>query len=95
MVKNYIIIADVCSNTQFLVWREADLSLTLLARDRERHMALATEVIADDAQLAIVLSDWESNLEVLHFNPRFVSFIIILILLNPQTVSGSVRDYIH
>ena len=52
------------------MWREADLSLTLLAQDDDSHLFLNTGAILDGARMGILLSDAESNLQVLQFNPR-------------------------
>ena len=73
VLKNYILIADVCNSIQFLVWRDEDYSLTLLAKDFDSHICLNTSFIIDGARLGILLSDAESNLQLLQFNPRYVS----------------------
>jgi hypothetical protein len=70
VTKQYIILADALHGTQFLVWREVDASLILLARDADWFSATATGMLKDGHQLGMVISDDQGNLEQLVYNPR-------------------------
>ena len=72
IIKNYIILSDVCNSLQFLVWREADLSLTLLSKDYDTHIFLKSAYLVDGQKMGIIMTDTESNLQMLQFNPRYV-----------------------
>jgi hypothetical protein len=73
-VNNFVVLVDVCQSVQFLVWREEDYSLTLLAKDYDAHVGLSTGFLVDGARLGILLGDAERNIQMLQFNPRCVSF---------------------
>lgn len=70
VMKNYILIADVCNSVQFLVWREEDLTLTLISKDMDSQTVLSTAFISDGTSLGIVVGDDESNIQLMKFDPR-------------------------
>jgi CPSF A subunit region len=71
VIKNYIVIADVCNSVQFLVWREEDLTLTLVSKDMDSQTVLSTAFISDGAALGIVVGDDEANIQLMKFDPRY------------------------
>lgn len=72
VIKNYIVIADVCNSVQFLVWREEDLTLTLVSKDMDSQTILSTAFISDGGSLGIVVGDDEANIQLMKFDPRSV-----------------------
>ena len=70
-MKNYILIADVCNSVQFLVWREEDLTLTLVSKDMDSQTVLSTAFISDGSSLGIVVGDDEGNVQLMKFDPRY------------------------
>ena len=54
VIKNYILIADVCNSVQFLVWRDEDESLTLVSKDMDTQTILSTAFITDGPALGII-----------------------------------------
>ena len=71
-MKNFIVIADVCNSIQFLVWREDDLTLTLVSKDMDSQTVLSTAFLSDGGSLGIVVGDDEANIQLMKFDPRFV-----------------------
>lgn len=70
VINNYIVLVDVNHSIQFLVWREADMSLTLLAKDYGSHICLSTGLLIDGNRLGMLVADIYSNLQLYQFNPR-------------------------
>ena len=86
-MKNYILIADVCNSVQFLVWREEDLTLTLVSKDMDSQTVLSTAFISDGSSLGMVVGDDEGNIQLMKFDPRsafpiFFSFDFMSVFLN-------------
>ena len=77
-MKNFIVIADVCNSVQFLVWREDDLTLTLVSKDMDSQTVLSTAFLSDGGSLGIVVGDDEANIQLMKFDPRLV-FLAYLI----------------
>ena len=75
VIKNYIVIADVCNSVQFLVWREEDLTLTLVSKDMDSQTILSTAFISDGGSLGIVVGDDEANIQLMKFDPRSVKIL--------------------
>ena len=71
-MKNFIVIADVCNSIQFLVWREDDLTLTLVSKDMDSQTVLSTAFLSDGGSLGIVVGDDEANIQLMKFDPRSV-----------------------
>jgi cleavage and polyadenylation specificity factor subunit 1 len=72
-MKDYILIADACRSVQFVVWREKDNSLTLLGKDYEHYETLSAGFVVDGDVLGIVVGDTEGNVQLMRYNPRYVS----------------------
>jgi CPSF A subunit region len=79
-MKNFIVIADVCNSVQFLVWREDDLTLTLVSKDMDSQTVLSTAFLSDGGSLGIVVGDDEANIQLMKFDPRLVFFLSYLIV---------------
>jgi cleavage and polyadenylation specificity factor subunit 1 len=75
VLNNYILLADVCNSVQFLMWREEDYSLTLLAKDFDRHVCLSSTFMWDGQKLGMLVGDDEKNIQLLQFNPRKIESI--------------------
>ena len=71
IVRNLIIIADVCHSIQFLAWREEDASLTVISKDMDSQTVLAAAFIHDGSQLGMLVGDDEGNLQVFQYDPRY------------------------
>ncbi len=69
-MKNYIVIADVCSSVKLLYWREEDSTLTLLSQDYNETICRSISFMADGPKLGIVIADDEANIQVLQYNPK-------------------------
>lgn len=63
-------LGDVYHSVQFVVWREADNSLTLLARDYNALACMSADYIRDGSMLGMVIGDDMGNIKLLQYNPR-------------------------
>ena len=70
IMKDYILIGDAYQSVQFVVWREEDRSLTLLAKDYDRSACVAANYVFDGETLGFVVSDDEGNMQLMRFNPK-------------------------
>jgi hypothetical protein len=70
IMKDYILVGDAFQSVQFVVWREEDRSLTLLAKDYDRSACVAANYVLDGETLAFVVSDDEANMQLMRFNPK-------------------------
>lgn len=70
IMKNFIMIADVCHSVEFIYWREEDKSLTFLSRDFDSCVCLSTSFVFDGGHVGMLLGDDEGNIELLQFNPK-------------------------
>lgn len=70
VMKDYILIGDACQSVQFVVWRQEDMSLTLLAKDYDRSSCVAANYVLDGDTLSFVVSDDEANMQLMRFNPK-------------------------
>ncbi len=70
MLRNYVVLADMFHSVQFLLWREADLSLNLVSKDYDHCTALSTAFLNDGAKLGVLMGDDEGNVQMLQQNPR-------------------------
>ena len=69
-MKDFILIGDAYQSVQFVVWREEDMSLTLLAKDYDMSACVTASCIFDGDTLAFVVSDDEANIQLMRFNPK-------------------------
>jgi len=72
VIKNYVLVADVCNSVQFLVWREEDESLTPVSKDMDSQTVLSTAFVTDGPALGMLAGDDEGNVQVMKFDPRKV-----------------------
>jgi hypothetical protein len=70
VAKNYIMLADMLHSVQFLVWREADCSLTQVSKDYEDCTAISTTFVGDGHKLGMLMGDDEGNVQLLQQNPK-------------------------
>lgn len=70
VMKDYILIGDAYQSVQFVVWREEDRSLTLLAKDYDKSACVAANYVLDGDTLGFVVSDDEANVQLMRFNPK-------------------------
>jgi hypothetical protein len=76
VLRNYIMLCDVCNSVQFLVWREDDYTLTPLAKDLGKHVYLSSSYIWDGSSVGMLLGDNEANIEMMQFDPRYVVVVL-------------------
>lgn len=70
VLKNFIVIADVCNSVTFLVWRADDCLLKELGKDYDNHVCLSTAIVVDKPSMGIIIGDNEANLQLQQFNPQ-------------------------
>ena len=63
-------LADAFRGVQFLVYREADLSLTLLGQDVDYSFCMSAGFILDGPMLGMVVGDDEGNMKLLQYSPK-------------------------
>lgn len=69
MFKNFFLLSDAYDSVHFLVWRESDKSLTLLAKDYEPVSCYATGLISRGPSMSFVVHDDRQNLSFLSYAP--------------------------
>lgn len=69
MFKNFFLLSDAYDSVHFLVWRESDKSLTLLAKDYEPVSCYATGLISRGSSMSFVVHDDRQNLTFLSYAP--------------------------
>ena len=62
-VKNFMVLSDAYDSLYFLVWRESDKSLTLLAKDYDPISVYAAGVLTRGAAMSLVCHDDRQNLQ--------------------------------
>lgn len=67
--KNFFLLSDAYDSLHFLVWRESDKSLTLLAKDYEPVTVYATGVIGRGGTMSFVCHDDRQNAQFLQYAP--------------------------
>ena len=67
--KNFMILADAYDSFYFLVWRESDKSLTLLAKDYDPIVVYAAGVMSRGSSLTFVCHDDRENLQFFQYAP--------------------------
>jgi hypothetical protein len=73
-------LCDVCNSVQFLVWREADYTLTPLAKDLDKHVCISSSYIWDGPSMGLLHGDNEANIQMMQFNPRFLCSILMMLI---------------
>jgi Pre-mRNA cleavage and polyadenylation specificity factor len=71
--KNFILLSDAYDSLHFLVYRESDKSLTLLAKDYEPTSMYATGLLSRGGSLSFVCHDDRQNLTFLSYAPREIA----------------------
>lgn len=69
LFKNFFILSDAYDSLYFLVWRESDKSLTLLAKDYEPIPVFAAGLISRGAAMTFVCHDDRQNLQFFQYAP--------------------------
>eukprot|EP00980_Cylindrotheca_fusiformis_P001962 scaffold443_cov125-Cylindrotheca_fusiformis.AAC.11 len=69
LFKNFIVLSDAYDSLYFLVWRESDKSLTLLAKDYDPIAVYATGLLSRGGSLDIVCHDDRENLQFFQYAP--------------------------
>jgi len=73
LFKNFLILSDAYDGLHFLVWRESDKSLTLLAKDYEPTSMYAAGLLSRGGTLSFVCHDDRQNLTFLSYAPSDVA----------------------
>jgi hypothetical protein len=68
-------LVDAFKSVQFLVWREADMSLTVVAKDFCDRFCMSAAFIMDGGVLGMTVCDDDGNLRILRYNPRYIIYI--------------------
>ena len=68
--KNFLLLSDAYDSLHFLVYRESDKSLTLLAKDYEPTNMYAAGLLSRGGTLSFVCHDDRQNLTFLSYAPR-------------------------
>jgi hypothetical protein len=67
--KNFLLLSDACDSLHFLVWRESDKSLTLLAKDYDPISVYAAGIMTRGAVLTFLCHDDRQNLQFFQYAP--------------------------
>eukprot|EP00934_Nitzschia_sp_Nitz4_P003080 Nitzschia sp. Nitz4//scaffold50_size126154//66587//71631//NITZ4_003689-RA/size126154-snap-gene-0.114-mRNA-1//1//CDS//3329553710//3070//frame0 len=70
LFKNFFVLSDAYDSIYFLVWRESDNSLTLLAKDYDPIPVYATGLLSRGGSLDMVCHDDRQNLQFLQYAPN-------------------------
>jgi cleavage and polyadenylation specificity factor subunit 1 len=69
LFKNFFVLSDAYDSLYFLVWRESDKSLTLLAKDYDPIPVYAAGLLSRGGSLDIVCHDDRQNLQFFQYAP--------------------------
>jgi hypothetical protein len=69
LFKNFFVLSDAYDSLYFLVWRESDKSLTLLAKDYEPIPVFAAGLLSRGAAMTFVCHDDRQNLQFFQYAP--------------------------
>jgi hypothetical protein len=69
LFKNFFLLSDAYDSMYFLVWRESDKSLTLLAKDYDPITVYAAGVMSRGAAMTFVCHDDRQNLQFFQYAP--------------------------
>ena len=67
--KNFLLLSDAYDSLYFLVWRESDKSLTLLAKDYDPIPVYATGLMSRGAAMTFLCHDDRQNLQFFQYAP--------------------------
>ena len=66
----YFAVVDFLHSVQFLVWNQADYSITLLGKDYAKTVGLSTAFLRDGTSAGVLMGDVESNIQVFQYAPH-------------------------
>ncbi|KAL3941602.1 MAG: hypothetical protein SGBAC_004076 [Bacillariaceae sp.] len=69
LFKNFMVLSDAYDSLYFLIWRESDKSLTLLAKDYDPIPVYASGLLSRGGSLDIVCHDDRENLQFFQYAP--------------------------
>jgi cleavage and polyadenylation specificity factor subunit 1 len=69
LFKNFFVLSDAYDSLYFLVWRESDVSLTLLAKDYDPIAVYAAGLLSRGGSLDLVCHDDRQNLQFFQYAP--------------------------
>jgi cleavage and polyadenylation specificity factor subunit 1 len=69
LFKNFFILSDAYDSLYFLVWRESDKSLTLLAKDYDPNPVYAAGTLSRGGSLDFVCHDDRQNVQFFQYSP--------------------------
>jgi cleavage and polyadenylation specificity factor subunit 1 len=69
LFKNFFVLSDAYDSLYFLVWRESDKSLTLLAKDYDQIPVYAAGLLSRGGSLDLVCHDDRQNLQFFQYAP--------------------------
>jgi len=67
--KNFLLLSDAYDSIHFLVWRESDKSLTLLAKDYDPIVVYAAGIMSRGAAMTFLCHDDRQNLQFFQYAP--------------------------
>jgi cleavage and polyadenylation specificity factor subunit 1 len=70
LFKTFFLLSDAYDSLHFLVWRESDKSLTLLAKDYEPTCLYAAGIMSRGGALSFVVQDDRQNLSFYSYSPN-------------------------
>jgi len=73
LFKTFFLLSDAYDSLHFLVWRESDKSLTLLAKDYEPSCVYAAGIISRGGAVSFVSQDDRQNLRFFNYAPKDVA----------------------
>lgn len=68
--KNFFLLSDAYDSLYFLVWRESDKSLTLLAKDYEPTTIYCAGMLSRGSSIAFVCHDERENVQFFQYAPK-------------------------
>lgn len=71
-VKNFILISDAYKSVWFVAFQEEPAKLVLLGKDLYPVRVIGSEIMISESSLAMLVSDEESNLHILSYEPYSV-----------------------
>jgi hypothetical protein len=69
LFKNFLLLSDAYDSIHFLVWRESDKSLTLLAKDYDPIVVYATGLMSRGQAITFICHDDRENLQFFQYAP--------------------------
>lgn len=70
VIKNFIVFADVQKSVYLIIWDPITKLITLLAKDYELLKCYGVDFMLDGAQLAVLVSDANKNVQIFRYLPN-------------------------